>query len=224
MVRPKILVILLLAVVVCGAVVILVPHFSSSTGSLQPEGGLDAAPAENVQPQGSEQALMGDKPTVNRGVDNPPRVQSSATNTGIAQNGSSSTLTNSVPGEMTPEATENLIAAKVEELQDLSTKSDQVSMEAILAEVKSPFAKVRAEAVEAIIQFRSRDAIPALKQLATQTEDAHEKAAILEAAEFLELPTLEEFMKNIDQAKRKGQQDVKKSLDTTASRPEEKSN
>lgn len=103
---------------------------------------------------------------------------------------------------MEAEALEKIVDAKLALLQDLSTKSDRTSMEAILAEIKSPYPEVRAEAVEAIIQFRSRDAIPDLRDLAAQAEDPEEKAAILEAVEFLQLPTLSELRQTMKEISR----------------------
>ena len=107
------------------------------------------------------------------------------------------------------EVVERIVKDKFEQLQELATKSDPASMEAILAEMKSPYPEVRSDALEAIIQFRSRDAIPTLKELATQAEDPKEKLAILEAVEFLQLPSLDELLTELEKAKSQDHNDIK---------------
>ena len=54
--------------------------------------------------------------------------------------------------------------------------------------------RLRHAALEAAIQFGSRDAIPTLVDAAAQTDDPKEKQAFLDAAEFLKLPSLTEVM------------------------------
>jgi hypothetical protein len=107
------------------------------------------------------------------------------------------------------EEVERIVKEKFEQLQELATKSDPDSMEAILAQMKSPYPEVRSDALEAIIQFRSRDAIPSLKEFATQAEDPKEKLAILEAVEFLQLPTLNELLTELEKAKSRDHNDTK---------------
>ena len=48
--------------------------------------------------------------------------------------------------------------------------------------------------MEAAIQFGSRDAIPKLTDAASQTDDAKEKADIMDAIEFLKLPSASEVV------------------------------
>jgi hypothetical protein len=54
--------------------------------------------------------------------------------------------------------------------------------------------------VEAAVQFGSRDAIPRLQKAVAQAEDPKEKSAILDAIEFLKLPTLAEALGQKDQS------------------------
>ena len=131
-----------------------------------------------------------------------PALNASVVNTVAVQRDTNSTVERFVESKMTVESKDDIISMKVERLQELSTKNDRASMESILAEIRSPYQEVRADAIEAIIQFRSREAIPALKDIAAQTEDAAEKTAILEAVEFLELPTLDEFRANLREINR----------------------
>ena len=84
------------------------------------------------------------------------------------------------------------VQAHIDRLQELQANDDKQSLHEILAELTNPDKEIRDAAVEATIQFGSRDAIPELKDLATRTDDAEEKKAFLDAAEFLALPTLME--------------------------------
>ena len=68
--------------------------------------------------------------------------------------------------------------------------NDPASLSNILADLTYPDKKVREAAIEAAKQFGSTNAIPVLKDLAAHDEDPEEKAALLEAADFLSLPSL----------------------------------
>lgn len=84
------------------------------------------------------------------------------------------------------------VQVKIDRLQELQAKDDPASLNAILAELVNPHQEVRAVAVEATIQFGNRNAIPTLKNLAATTTDNDEKRALLDAVDFLSLPTLTE--------------------------------
>jgi hypothetical protein len=88
---------------------------------------------------------------------------------------------------------EEYVAARVAELGDLAMEDDAASLETILSELTNRDPEIRKAAREAAVQFGSRDAIPKLADVALQTDDAHEKAALTDAVEFLKLPTLTEF-------------------------------
>lgn len=92
----------------------------------------------------------------------------------------------------TPQAKheEAYIANRVAELQDLGMEDDAGSLHTILSELNNGDATIRRAAVDAAVQFGSRDAIPNLTQAAAQADDPKEKSAILDAIEFLKLPTL----------------------------------
>ncbi len=95
----------------------------------------------------------------------------------------------------TPEAQQEAYAARrVVELQDLGMEDDSASLDAILSELNNRDPSIRQAAVEAAVQFGSRDAIPRLTEAAAQTDDPKEKSAIVEAIEFLKLPTLTEAL------------------------------
>jgi HEAT repeat protein len=95
----------------------------------------------------------------------------------------------------TPEAKqEAYVIKRVDELQDLGMENDSESLDTILSELNNRDPRIREAAVDAVVQFGSRDAIPKLEDAAAQTENPKEKAAILDAIEFLKLPTLTEAL------------------------------
>jgi HEAT repeat protein len=71
---------------------------------------------------------------------------------------------------------------------------DAGSLETILSELTNRDPEIRGGALEAAIQFGSREAIPRLMDAANQTDDPKEKAALDEAVEFLKLPSLKEVL------------------------------
>ena len=81
---------------------------------------------------------------------------------------------------------------RIAELEGLGTRSDPASFQTIVVELSDSKPEIRKAAREAIVQFGNRDAIPILKELVSKTEDAREKVELLDAAEFLSLPSLSE--------------------------------
>jgi hypothetical protein len=84
------------------------------------------------------------------------------------------------------------IEKQIEALTDASMKSDSKSLQLIVGAFTNAKVEIRKAAVEAAIQFGSRDAIPFLEDAAEKTDDAREKVDILDAIDFLKLPTLSE--------------------------------
>jgi len=82
-------------------------------------------------------------------------------------------------------------ALTADELEALGMKHDADSLRAILAELMNPDPEIRAAARKAAVQFGDRAAAQELREVAARTEDVDEKRALLEAADFLELPPLE---------------------------------
>lgn len=209
MIRPKVLFTVLLAGAVCLGVAAFVSHYFGQT--------IPVLPREGVGKAIRETSAAGAADTTGRRPLKEPassqrrassREQSRHSNLNPAGSADATPgPTNSIPGagKMTEEEVERVIQAKQERLQDLSRKSDHASMEAILAEIKSPYPEVRQDAIEAIVQFRSRDAIPELKKIAAQTKEPREKVAILDAIQFLELPTLQEFRAHLEKARQQSQ-------------------
>ena len=99
------------------------------------------------------------------------------------------------PMAETPEAKqEAYVAKRVGELQDLGMENDSASLDTILAELENGDPSIRQAAVDAAVQFGSRDAIPRLMTAAAQAADPKEKSTILDAVEFLNMPTLAEAL------------------------------
>jgi hypothetical protein len=92
----------------------------------------------------------------------------------------------------TNESQEIYIKNHVAELQELQTKDDAQSLQAILCDLTNSVKTIREAAIDATTQFGSRDAIPVLKDLAARTQAPDEKAELLDAADFLALPSLTE--------------------------------
>ena len=91
---------------------------------------------------------------------------------------------------LTPEEKQAYIEAETSRLQDLSTQDDPASLSAILNDFTNPEKEVRLAAIEATKQFGSKEAIPTLQASVADATDTDEKIALLEAADFLALPTL----------------------------------
>jgi len=79
------------------------------------------------------------------------------------------------------------------QLMDLAMNDDRASLDSILSELTNRDPEIRKAALEATIQFGSRDAIPKLADAASQTDDPNEKTALNDAIEFLKLPSLTEI-------------------------------
>ena len=86
------------------------------------------------------------------------------------------------------------VARRIHELNDLAMNNDMASRNEILSEVKNnPDKEIRAAALEAAIQFNDRSVVPPLQEIAQQTQDPEEKASILEAIDYINLPSLTEY-------------------------------
>jgi HEAT repeat protein len=88
---------------------------------------------------------------------------------------------------------EAYVQSQIDKLQELQAHDDTQSLQTILSALTNSDKDIRAAAVESTIQFGSRDAIPVLNNLAARTEDPNEKKELLDAAEFLALPSLTEI-------------------------------
>lgn len=84
------------------------------------------------------------------------------------------------------------VQAQIDRLTELQANDDDASLQAILKELTNTNQLVRHAAIESTIQFGGHSAVPVLKDLAEHTADPDEKKELLDAAEFLALPTLSE--------------------------------
>jgi HEAT repeat protein len=91
-------------------------------------------------------------------------------------------------------AHETQVAERVSTLLELAMDNSKASLDTILSELTNSDSQIRRGALEATIQYASRDAIPRLAEVAGQTEDVQEKAALNDAIEFLKLPSLTEIV------------------------------
>ena len=82
------------------------------------------------------------------------------------------------------------VQQRVAELTSLAMNDDSNSFNTIWSELSNPDKEIRAGALEAVIQFGDHSVSPRLRELAAQTQDPAEQAAILEAADYLDLPPI----------------------------------
>ena len=95
------------------------------------------------------------------------------------------------------------VEKRIEELTDLAMNDDSSSLDTILSELTNRDPQIRKAALEATIQFGSRDAIPKLADVVSQVDDPGEKHDILEAIEFLKLPSASEVIAQAGGASKK---------------------
>jgi hypothetical protein len=60
--------------------------------------------------------------------------------------------------------------------------------------MRNPDKAIRKGALEAAIQFGDRSVVPTLQDIAAQTDDPAEKAEILAAIDYINLPSLTEYL------------------------------
>ena len=122
-----------------------------------------------------------------------------AQNLASAVTNASVTLTNQVAVETNAPSAAELAQLKYEhdtiaQLTTLQANDDAASLSAILAELKNTNSTIRAAAVQAVVQFNDRSAIPVLQKMADATDDSSEKKEILKAIAYMKLPSLTEYL------------------------------
>jgi len=85
------------------------------------------------------------------------------------------------------------VEQRTAELMDMAMTDERANLDSILSELSNRDPEIRKAALEAAIQFGSRDAIPKLADAVSQTDDPNEKTALTDAIEFLKLPSLTEI-------------------------------
>jgi len=100
---------------------------------------------------------------------------------------------NTQPTDSSEDAHKTYVEQRSSQLMEMAMNDDRGSLDTILSELGNRDPEIRKAALEATIQFGSRDAIPKLADAVSQTDDPSEKAALTDAIEFLKLPSLTEI-------------------------------
>lgn len=94
-----------------------------------------------------------------------------------------------------PAAHEKYVRQEIKNLDDLAMNNDTNSRDQILSELETNSDKeVRAAALQAAIQFDDRSVVPRLQQIADETQDPQEKSDIEDAIDYINLPSLTEYL------------------------------
>jgi hypothetical protein len=99
-----------------------------------------------------------------------------------------------VPAAPPDPAQAKYVSDRVTELEKLAMRNDSAARDEILSELQNSNRTVRHAALEAAIQFGDRSVVPRLQEVAAQTEDSAEKSEILEAIDYINLPSLTEYL------------------------------
>jgi len=92
---------------------------------------------------------------------------------------------------------EDVIAERAAELTQLGMSDDPADLKTILTELNNKEPEIRSSALSAVVQFGSKDAIPALQNEMSWTQDPQEKVDIMNAIKYLQLPSFQEFGVNL---------------------------
>lgn len=85
------------------------------------------------------------------------------------------------------------IRSRVEALGKAAMLHTPESYQTIVTELTNSEKEIRAEALDAAIEHGNRAIIPYLRELAAKTEDPYEKIELMEAADFIALPSITEL-------------------------------
>lgn len=166
--RPKIVTIIVLAGLIGVAGILLIKHQTSPQPAAAPIAVSETQPAA---PQ-----------TVSTITNVPPPA--------FVPVAPSSVAVEPATNALTPEQRQAAIDTEMDNLQDWAMNDDPASLSNILADLTNSVKEVRAAAIEAAEQYGSSNAVPVLRSLAAIEADPKEKAALIEAADFLSLPPL----------------------------------
>jgi hypothetical protein len=92
------------------------------------------------------------------------------------------------------EEQEEFVRRRTAELNELAMQNSPEAHQQIVDELKNPAPEIRKAALEALKQARDRSVIPQMQEMAGQTDDSTEKQAILDAIDFINLPSLTEHL------------------------------
>jgi hypothetical protein len=102
------------------------------------------------------------------------------------------------------EAQEALFAARLERCRHLAAQTDDASLETLISELMNPDREFRTAVLDVITQAGNRAVIPKLEALAFRLEDPAAQQEILDAVDFLQLPTLTEMLNQASGATNSG--------------------
>src|SRR6266446_5423592 len=121
-------------------------------------------------PPGNPPGQAGDKNTADAATSapliSPPLDSETSSNSPAATSPAAESDSPSAASKATHEA---YVAERVAELGDLAMENDAASLDTILSELTNRDPEIRKAALEAAVQFGSRDAIPKLADVAVQT-------------------------------------------------------
>lgn len=89
---------------------------------------------------------------------------------------------------------ENYVNRRHEELLDLAREGGPAANQKILDELKNPDRAIRGAALDALEQANDRSVVPQMQQIADQTDDPEDKQAVLDAIDFINLPSFTEIL------------------------------
>ncbi len=112
-------------------------------------------------------------------IDRPPEAPQT--------NNAAMALATAAMTEAQEQARTEFVQNRISELNDLAMSEDPASLNQILGELDNPEPRIRSAAVDAAVQFKSAEAIPALRDAEQQATDTEEKMKIHQAIEFLSL-------------------------------------
>jgi HEAT repeat protein len=142
--------------------------------------------------QSADRSTRNSEPqSASTGITQPSESLASAKAQPVAEHAAAPTVTKSTASA--EEAHQAYVEQRSAELMDIAMTDDRTNLDIILSELTNRDPEIRKAALEATIQFGSRDAIPKMADAASQTDDPNEKAAIADAIEFLKLPSLTEI-------------------------------
>lgn len=156
------------------------------------------------RPSANESHASGEVPVPDAGISPTAQTDPPGTRLAATQNSAPPAKPGDTPAQSPGEiestaALSNATAAreKFSAVQQISELADVIDgdrpkdekLGVALATLETSDKKVRAAALEAVRELDDRDAVPQLQELAAQTDDPAEKAALLDVADFLNLPS-----------------------------------
>lgn len=89
---------------------------------------------------------------------------------------------------------EALVNQRSTEMLALALQDSPEAHQQIVKELKNPDREIRRAALEALEQADDRSVVPQMQQIADQTDDPADKQAILDTIDFINLPSLTEYL------------------------------